>query len=32
MEDLRDAMKGIEYRHSKQLLDEIPVRIRTSIR
>jgi tRNA-splicing ligase RtcB len=24
MEDLRDAMKGIEYRHSKQLLDEIP--------
>jgi tRNA-splicing ligase RtcB len=24
MEDLRDAMKGIEYRHSQQLLDEIP--------
>jgi tRNA-splicing ligase RtcB (3'-phosphate/5'-hydroxy nucleic acid ligase) len=24
MEDLRDAMQGIEYRHSKQLLDEIP--------
>jgi tRNA-splicing ligase RtcB len=24
MEDLRDAMKGIEYRHSKELLDEIP--------
>ena len=24
MDDLRDAMKGIEYRHSKELLDEIP--------
>ena len=24
LEDLRDAMKGIEYRHSKELLDEIP--------
>jgi tRNA-splicing ligase RtcB len=24
MEDLSRAMKGIEYRHSKVLLDEIP--------
>jgi tRNA-splicing ligase RtcB len=24
MEDLRQAMKGIEYRHSTVLLDEIP--------
>jgi len=24
MQDLRDAMSGIEYRHSKELLDEIP--------
>ena len=24
MDDLRDAMEGIEYRHSKELLDEIP--------
>jgi tRNA-splicing ligase RtcB len=24
MDDLREAMKGIEYRHSKELLDEIP--------
>jgi tRNA-splicing ligase RtcB len=24
MEDLRSAMEGIEYRHSKELLDEIP--------
>jgi tRNA-splicing ligase RtcB (3'-phosphate/5'-hydroxy nucleic acid ligase) len=24
IEDLRDAMKGIEYRHAKELLDEIP--------
>ncbi len=24
MQDLSDAMKGIEYRHSKELLDEIP--------
>ena len=24
MDDLREAMEGIEYRHSKELLDEIP--------
>ena len=24
MEDLSRAMEGIEYRHSKELLDEIP--------
>ena len=32
MDDLSRAMAGIEYRHSKVLLDEIPARTRTSTR